>query len=170
MMRTVLICGALMASVAGTTPAFAQGKLAAGTQNMRLAMDLCLRNYRTPASVQQAMANAGFTLIPGADSGSFEFTGPNVSGVVALSPPFCSIQSTDVPLALAEEMGLKLATSLFGETVERGSPERNIATPVQPCEGLHIFATQTVIRITYSAAGNSGECLNDGTSAIQIKM
>ncbi|MFK7745800.1 MAG: hypothetical protein AB8B47_12145 [Roseobacter sp.] len=154
--------------VASAQPAFAQGQLAVGVQNMRLAMDICLRNYRTPQDMANTFATSGFALNQGLANGATEFTAPSVFG--SFQNGFCSVQSPDVPLAIAEEMGMKLAIDLFGERVERGRPERNINTPLQPCEGLHIFATQTLISISYSAAGNSGDCLNDGTSAVQIKM
>ena len=59
---------------------------------------------------------------------------------------------------------------LFGDGLTMGNPELPVGQPVPPCDGLSIFAPRMLIRVTYSAAGNSGDCLNDGTSAIQIRM
>lgn len=171
MIRSALI-PAIAAALLLPQPLAAQGALKVGVQNMRLAMEICLRNYRSEGMLQQGFAQAGFALQQGHDADVFEFDAPGVSGGFRTSGPegYCYLGSGDVPLAIAEEMGLNLAQTLFPGMVTLGNPERSINAPVAPCDGLSIFAPQTLIRITYSAAGNSGECLNDGTSAIQIKM
>ena len=153
-------------------PLAAQSPQEAAAQNMQLAAELCLRNHRTESEIPQAFAAVGFSVSPYTDSGAFEFTAPGVTGTVDTLPPsaFCSVQSTDVPLEMAEAIGRALADRLFPGLVQEGSPEHVVGTPLAPCEGLQIFATQELLTLSYAAAGNSGECLNDGTSAILIRM
>jgi hypothetical protein len=153
-------------------PLEAQSPQEAAAQNMQLAAELCLRNHRTESEIPQAFAAAGFAVSPYSDNGAFEFTAPGVTGTVDTLPPsaFCSVQSTDVPLEMAEAIGRALADRLFPGAVHEGNPEHVAGTPVDPCEGLQIFATQELLTLSYAVAGNSGECLNDGTSAILIRM
>ena len=146
----------------------AQGSLKVATQNMRLAFELCLRNYRTPQDMPYAFSSTGFTLGRSLDEGVTEFAAPGVSGLFKAG--YCMMQTPDVPLAITEDMAQRTAETLFPGKVTLGNPERHINQPVAPCDGLSIFATQMLIRVTYSAAGNSGDCLNDGTSAIAIQM
>ncbi|WP_227268927.1 hypothetical protein [Roseobacter weihaiensis] len=146
----------------------AQGNLKVATQNMRLAFELCLHNYRTPLDLPYAFSSTDFTLGKSLDEGVTEFSAPGISGTFQAG--YCNIQTPDVPLAIAEDMGQRTAETLFPGMVTLGNPERNINQPVAPCDGLSIFAPQMLIRVTYSAAGNSGDCLNDGSSAIAIQM
>ncbi|ABG31239.1 hypothetical protein CEP88_17900 [Roseobacter denitrificans] len=170
MIRLALIPAAVVALL--PMPLTAQGSLKVGMQNMRLAMEICLRKYRSEETLRQGFAQAGFALRQSHDADVLDFDAPGVSGGFRTSGPegYCHMASGDVPLALAEEMGLKLAQMLFPGMVTQGHPERDMNQPVAPCDGLSIFAPQTLIRVTYSAAGNSGDCLNDGTSAIAIQM
>ena len=153
-------------------PIAAQSAAEAAAQNMQLAAELCLRNHRSESEMPQAFSAAGFSLSPSSDTGTYEFTAPGVWGVFTTLPPsaFCSVQSPDVPLAMAEAIGRALADRLFPGAVQEGGPEHVVGTPLAPCEGLQIFATQELLTLSYAAAGNSGECLNDGTSAILINM
>ncbi|MEM1073559.1 MAG: hypothetical protein AAGI36_03865 [Pseudomonadota bacterium] len=169
MIARVTTLGALvLVGLLGHSGPSLAGDLRVAAQNMRLAAELCLRNYRTPADTKPAFAAAGYQLSPGLDAGVTNFNAPGVSG--GFEAGYCFIQSTDVPLAMAEEMGLRLAQSLFPGKVELGNPELPVGQPVPPCDGLSVFATQNLIRISYSAAGNGGDCINDGSSAIVINM
>lgn len=162
----------LALALANPAPLAAQTPAEAAAQNMQLAAELCLRNHRTEADLPEAFSDAGFLLSPSSASGTYDFTAPGVTGNFDTLPPsaFCSVRSSLVPLPMAEAIGRAVAERLFSDKVEEGAPERNINDPLKPCEGLQIFATQELITISYAAAGNSGECLNDGTSAILIKM
>ncbi len=171
-MIRVLLCSAALI-MATHQPAQAVGALVAATKNMSLAAEICLRNYRTETGLPDAFRTAGFSISAGLDAGFFNFEGPQVWGGFSTDTTkgYCYVQSGDVSLVIAEEMGLRLANTLFGEdVVELGNPELPVGQPAPPCDGLSIFAPQQLIRITYSAAGNSGECLNDGSSAIIIQM
>lgn len=163
---TTCIAAALLLSV-GTGHAGA-GDLRVATQNMKLAMELCLRNYRSVYALPELFAGAGYRVNPGLDPGVHEFTAPGVFG--GFQEGYCYIQSQDVPLAIAEDMGQRLAEALFPGQVGEGNPELPVGAPVPLCDGLSVFAPQSLIRITYSAAGNSGECINDGSSAVILNM
>lgn len=146
----------------------AAGELRVATQNMKLALELCLRNYRSVPALPEAFAMAGFNIGDGLDPGVYEFSGPGVFG--GFEEGYCYIQSQDVPLAIAEDMGQRLAEALFPGQVQQGNPELPVGAPVPLCDGLSVFAPQRLIRITYSAAGNSGDCINDGSSAVILNM
>ncbi|SDO26222.1 hypothetical protein SAMN05216196_104235 [Lutimaribacter pacificus] len=151
----------------------AQSPQEAAAQNMQLAAEICLRNYRDPGATEPQFREAGFQVGPGMDAGSFEFSAPG--GVMGIAAPaqgrsYCTVMSEQVPLATAEAIGRALGERLFPGNVTAGSPEQQAGSPVPPCGGLSIFAPQRLIRITYAQAGNSGECINDGTSAIIINM
>ncbi|WP_425052985.1 hypothetical protein [Psychromarinibacter sp. S121] len=134
---------------------------------MRMASEICLRNYRSSSEIPAALEEAGFTLVPGMDEGVSELTGPRIFGWVAPNENYCSFQAQDVSLDDTMAMGRSLADTLFPGMVQEGHPERGLASP---CDGLSIFAPQSLIWVHYSAAGNSGECNVDGTSAILLSM
>ena len=169
-MRNLLLSALL--SVVATLPAQAQDNASVSAHNMRLAIEVCLLNYRTEPGLSEAFLVAGFTLYDGLDPGSYEFEADGVSGLFTTrdATGYCTVQSPLVPLATAEALGAELATTLFPGNVVAGGPEHPVGTPVPPCAGLSVFALQQLITITYAAAGNSGECLIDGTSAVIISM
>ncbi|MDF0602292.1 hypothetical protein P1J78_16245 [Psychromarinibacter sp. C21-152] len=134
---------------------------------MRQGTELCLRNYRTPDRIAPELEAAGYTLTPGMDHGSFDVAAPGLWGVVVPADAYCTFQSEDVPLAAAQAMGEALADTLFPGQVQPGHPERGMASP---CNGISIFAPQRLIWVHYAQAGNSGECVHDGTSAIIVNM
>ncbi|MFK7870541.1 MAG: hypothetical protein AB8B58_15040 [Roseobacter sp.] len=161
------LCLALMLAV--PAPLSAQTAAEAAAQNMQLAAELCLRNYRTPQTLGQAFSSAGFTLGPSAlAAGVTDFTAPGITG--AFQTGYCYTQSDMVPLPMAEAIGRAVADRLFPGLVHDGAPEHVAGTPLKPCEGLQVFAPQNLIAISYAAAGNSGECISDGTSSIIIQM
>lgn len=132
---------------------------------MGAAVEACLRNYRTPDQALPALEAAGLRLTPGMDAGTWEFSGGGVHGIVVPGDQlYCSIQSGKVPLDAARVLGSDLAYSLFPDMVQPGAPEGGTG----PCDGLSIFAPRQMIWLRYAQAGNSGECINDGTSAIII--
>ena len=132
---------------------------------MRLAVDACLRNYRTPHEAIPALQAVGLVLSPGADKGSWEFRGDGVFGVAEAGDElYCTVQSDGVPLEMAKRIGSDLAFSLFPDMVQPGAPEGGNG----PCDGLSIFAPNQMIWLRYAQAGNSGECIDDGTSAIIV--
>ena len=169
-MRLTVAISLLSAALA--TSAAAQTEAEAAAMNMQLALDLCLRNYRTEAEIVPAMQAAGFEVRPSMDAGTHEVSAPGISGLVTGDPDagYCTIQSPQVPLPMAEAIGRAVADRLFPGKVETGGPETPVGTPPAPCEGLSVFAPQQLIRITYAAAGNSGECREDGSSAIIVTM
>lgn len=134
---------------------------------MRAATEACLRNYRTPEEIPAALEAAGLTLVPGMDAGTSEVSGPGIWGVVAPGELYCTFQSPNLSLADAKALGDDLANSLFPGMVQPGHPERGMASD---CDGLSIFAPQSLIWIHFAQAGNSGECIDDGTSAIIMNM
>lgn len=136
--------------------------------NMQLAAELCLKNYRTPDAMADAFAAAGFTLAPGMDAGSYEVSAPEMWGIVSpgQGESYCNIQSQAVPLSTAQAIGTALGDRLFPGMASQGSPEGGHG----PCDGISILAPQRMIWISYSQAGNSGECIDDGTSAIVLQM
>lgn len=147
----------------------AQG-LTPAAKAMYAASAACMRNYGSPEHVILDLQKAGFALAPGMDPGTHEFSGAGVYGIALTEPgqTYCVVQSTQVPLATARAIGLQLAQSIFGyrSSAENGTPEGGRG----PCDGLNLLAPQRVIWIHYSQAGNSGECVDDGTSAIIMNM
>ncbi|WP_172299309.1 hypothetical protein [Pseudoruegeria sp. HB172150] len=134
---------------------------------MRAATEACLRNYRTPDDIPGALEAAGLTLAPGMDADSYDVSGPGLWGIAAPSELYCTFQSRDLPLADAKAMGTDLANTLFPGMIQEGHPERGMGSP---CDGLSIFAPQSLIWLHYAQAGNSGECVDDGSSAIILNM
>jgi hypothetical protein len=131
---------------------------------MRSVAEICLRNYRTPDAAPPALEAAGMTLSP-MEGETFEISGPDVWGIVTAGTElYCTVQSTEVPLEIAQEIGGDLAHALFPDLVQPGAPEGGQG----PCDGYSIFAPRQLIWLHYAQAGNSGECINDGTSAIII--
>ncbi len=130
---------------------------------MRAVLEACLRNYPEPKRALPALEAAGMTLSPTGDLHSWEMSGEGVFGNVDVSGEiYCSIQSQSVPLETAQAIGTELANSLFPNLVQPGAPEGGNG----PCDGLSIFAPRQMLWLRYAHAGNSGECINDGTSAI----
>ncbi|MDW4549512.1 hypothetical protein R5H32_09130 [Defluviimonas sp. D31] len=168
-MRGPLPAAVLALAAAFPAPAPAKTAEEAAAVNMQLAAEICLRNYRTPDKVVDAFTAAGFALAPGADPGTHEVTAPELWGVIEPGPEqsYCTFQSSRVPLAMAQAIGTALAERLFPGLVQTGHPERGLATP---CDGLSVFAPRQLIWIHYAQAGNSGECIDDGTSAIILNM
>ena len=164
--------GAATVMLALAGPAAAQDQQSVSAHNMQLAVEICLRNYRTEQTLPQAFGAAGFSVSSGPDAGFASFAADGVTGAFSTSPArgFCSVQSTLVDLATAGKLGGRIAQSLFPGQVHAGGPEHPVGAPLPPCAGLSVFAPQQLITITYAAAGNSGECITDGTSAVVINM
>lgn len=150
----------------------AQPQSEAAAQNMQRASDLCLREYCNAAALPQAFVAASFNLAPGRDVGTFNFEAPGVSALFVTDPAqvYGTVQFEGAALAMDNATGLALSNRLFPGMGQPGGPEALVGTPVGPFDGLSILAPQGLIRISRAAAGNSGECLNDGTSAIIIVM
>jgi hypothetical protein len=153
-------------------PSAAQTHEEAAAMNMHLALDTCMRHHRRSDELPDALAAVGFALAPGMDAGTFEFTAPGVFGVVTADgmSGYCSIQSSMVPIPQAEGIGTAVGERYWSGKIVPGSPAGNASTPPEPCEGYTIWETQPIITVSYSQAGNSGECILDGTSAIIITM
>ena len=144
--------------------------LSPAAQAMQTAASICLGNYRTPENLAPALQNAGFDVMPGMDEGYWEFSGASVQGVAGgdQGSAYCVVGSAEVPLDLARGIGLGLAQALLNYELptENGSPEGRRGT----CDGLNVLVPQRSIWIHYSNAGNSGECVDDGTSSIILRM
>jgi hypothetical protein len=164
---------ALATTLAISIPATAQTPAEAAAMNMHLALDTCMRHHRRSDDLPDALMSAGFALSPGMDEGTFEFTAPGVFGIIragGAAGGYCSIQSSMVPIAQAEGIGAAVGERYWPGKVVPGSPAGNANTPPEPCEGYTIWETRPIITVSYAQAGNSGECVNDGTSAIIISM
>ena len=126
----------------------------------------CLRNYRTPGLAIAALEAQGLRAVPGMDAGSWELSVPGLQGLVTVGDAlYCSIQSPDIPLDEAATLGWELANELFPDLVEKGSPEGANGL----CDGLTIVAPRQMIWVSYAQAGNSGACIEDGSSAVIIR-
>ena len=149
-------------------PAAAQTPEDAAATNMMLATEICLRHQHRDAALPGALQAAGFTVTPGLDAGSHDIQGPELSGIVA--PGYCTFQSPRVAIPTAEAIGMAVGRHLFPNGVEPGQPSSQANAPRRPCEGYTIWSTRPVITVSYAQAGNSGECIDDGTSAIIIRL
>ncbi|WP_298500215.1 hypothetical protein [uncultured Maritimibacter sp.] len=162
--------GAVVAITSATANAAWSQASSPSATAMQTAADACMRNYGAPDQIAPTLSAAGFKVVPGMDEGTVEFSGAGINGIAAASPgrTYCSIQSTEVPLSVARGIGLGLAKSVFGYNLatENGSPEGQKG----PCDGLNLLAPQRLIWIRYAQAGNSGACVDDGTSAIILDM
>lgn len=167
--NTMVVLAIMSTMVSTTKPAVAQN-LSPAARAMQAAADACMRNYGSPDSLIPALKKAGFSVAEGMDAGAYEFSGSGVFGVAVPGngQTYCTVQSSQVPLNLARGIGLGLARSIFGYSNDRenGTPEGRRG----PCDGLNLLAPQRVIWIHYAQAGNSGECVDDGSSAIILDM
>lgn len=163
---------ALVPSLLASTIAVAQTPEEAAAMNMQLALDTCIRHHRRSDDLPKALADVGFTITPGVDADTYDLEAPGVFGIISTGSHsgYCSIQSPLVPLGLAEAIGTAVGGRHFPGKVVPGSPAGNASTPPEPCEGYTIWETQPIIIVSYAQAGNSGECTDDGTSAINISM
>ncbi|MBF9035315.1 hypothetical protein HKCCE2091_13805 [Rhodobacterales bacterium HKCCE2091] len=137
--------------------------------NMRLAATLCLENILDPVSMPDAFRAAGFTVVSGLDAGSYEATGPGVNAIMigtGQGDGYCAIQSVLVNLATANAIGAAITE---GRGFTPGSPEGQAGQPPGICDGFTNWNTRPVITLSYAGAGNSGECIDDGSSAIIIR-
>ena len=165
--RSLAFAAALLAAL----PAAAQTPEEAAAMNMQLAVETCMRHQKLADQLPAALEAAGYSVSPGMDESTFDFSAPGVTGLVRTDGTgYCSIQSTQVPLDLAEAIGVAVGERLFPGNATPGSPAGDASTPPAPCEGYTIWETQPIITVSYAQAGNSGECVNDGTSAIIISM
>lgn len=139
-------------------------KISGPSDKMRTVIEVCLRNYRTPDAALPALEAAGMTLSVIEDK-TFELSGSGVWGIVEPGDElYCTVQSSEVSLDEARALGTELAYSLFPDMVQPGAPEGGNG----PCDGLSIFAPRQMIWLRYAQAGDSGECVEDGTSAIIV--
>lgn len=158
---TALVCWA----IGGAAPAQAQQiDVETAALNLGLAVKICLTNYRTPGEFQNAFTGAGFTIAPGIDSDVYDLNGYGVWGLFNETTGLCNIQSEAVPLETTQPLIRDLAEQLFPGQVQPGAPEGANG----PCDGISIFAPQKLLWVRYSQAGNSGECIFDGTSAVVV--
>ena len=166
-LRSLAAAAVLLAA----TPVTAQTPEEAAAMNMQLAVETCMRHQKQADQLPAALEAAGYSVSPGMDESTFDFSAPGVTGLVQTDGTgYCSIQSTMVPLDLAEAIGAAVGERLFPGNVTPGSPAGDASTPPEPCEGYTIWETQPIITVSYAQAGNSGECADDGTSAIIISM
>ena len=173
LVRTALL-GALLSAVlsggagAQTTPVPATEAEAAAI-NMRLAATLCLQSRRVPGQLAQSFEAAGFTVAPWLDAGTFEATAPGVYAVLDATQDqqgACNIQSQLVDLPTARVIADAITAGQNGWVA--GGPADQIGAPPGPCQGLTNWDARPVLVISFAAAGNSGECIEDGTSSIVI--
>ena len=170
-MRAAAVALPLLAAIV-PLPISAQSPEEAAAMNMQLALETCMRHQGRENALPAAFQAAGFEVTPAQDAGDYQFEAPGVWGYIAgeTGGGYCTVQSARVPLALAETIGTAVGERLFPGQVTPGSPAGNAATPPAPCEGYSIWDTRPVITVSYAQAGNSGECVNDGTSAIILRM
>ncbi|MEL6532644.1 MAG: hypothetical protein AAFQ06_06350, partial [Pseudomonadota bacterium] len=78
----------------------------------------------------------------------------------------CNIQSQLVDLPTARVIADAITAGQNGWVA--GGPADQIGAPPGPCQGLTNWDARPVLVISFAAAGNSGECIEDGTSSIVI--
>jgi hypothetical protein len=161
---------ALAAAVALLSSPRAEARTAAeaGAANMRIAMDICLTNYRTQAQIPDALRRTGFTLTEGIDPGVWEFSGPRVNGFVAPSDSgggACQVESTAVPRAQGEAVGRALAARYFAGVLQEGPPEGRA-----DCPTISIFAPRLLLVMEFLNPGNGGICSQADGAAIYLRM
>lgn len=129
---------------------------------MKEAAKFCVGNFGRPDLVEGALRSAGFALTPGMDAGTFEARAPGVYALVDVSSSrtYCSIQSQEVALSEAREIGVAVMNRFFPSAAKSGPGA---------CDGLSVNRFQPPLRMSFAQAGNSGECVDDGTSAIVIR-
>lgn len=155
-----------LALLPGALPAQTQAEAAA--RNMQLG----LRDDRTENALPEVLSAAGFTVSPNSDAGTHAVETPGVNGYVTTDPAqgTCTLKSHRVPLRMAEAIGRGVADRRFPGKVGARGTEHPVGTTPKPCDGLPVFAPQQRILLSYTAAGNGGDCLNDGSSAILLQM
>lgn len=128
---------------------------------MREAAKYCIGNTGRPDLVRGAFESVGFEVSKGMDAGTFEASAPGVWAIMDLSGPrtYCSVQSHEVSIPEAREMVDSIMKMFFPSAKMSGNG---------PCDGP-VVAFNPPLRVTFAAAGNSGECLDDGTSAIIVQ-
>ncbi|MDG4649910.1 hypothetical protein P6F26_15800 [Roseibacterium sp. SDUM158017] len=163
----ILGCGIAAAAL----PSAAQTDAEAAAMNMRLAATLCLQNVRTPGGMAGAFEAAGFVVTPGMDAGTHEVSAPGVSGLLQVRTPregYCTVMSPIVDLAMANAIGRAITVEVAPQAWVPGQPDQQAGAPVGPCGGFTNWDVTPIVTLRYAAAGNSGECIDDGTSAIII--
>lgn len=161
----------LFAALSGAMAALPAAALTveeAAAQNMDLAAELCLRNYYTGPAMTEAFREAGFTLVPGLDAGSWDIDAPGVNGVIVpgTSEAYCFVQSNVVPFDRARQIAWDLAYRTMPDATHEGHPENR---PVA-CPTLSIFAPRRLIVVEVTNAGNGGGCSAPQSSAIVLRM
>lgn len=154
--------------IALASPASAQDPNAdprSAALNLGLGAKICLTNYRTPDALQNAFTTAGFTVSPSFDAGVFDVSAHGVAGGFDSRSGYCYLMTAVVPLETTQTLTQDLAASLFPGMIQPGHPETGMESP---CNGVSIFAPQKLIWMHYAAAGNSGDCIFNGTSAVII--
>lgn len=129
---------------------------------MEEATKICVGNTGRPDLVEGALSSAGFSLVPGVDAGTFEARAPGVYALIdtSSSRTHCSIQSQEVALSTAREIGMSVTRRLFPSAKMFGHGA---------CDGPIVTGLRPPLRMTFAQAGNSRECIDDGTSAIVIQ-
>ena len=160
--------GISLLALAAATQAIAQTAQDAAAANMMLATETCIRHQNRSAEMPGAFQQVGYTVTPGLDAGFFDISAPELTGLIG--PNYCTFQTTTLGIPTADAIGLAVAEYLYPGGVQPGQPASLANAPPAPCEGYTIWSARPVISVTYAQAGNSGECINDGTSAIIIRM
>ncbi|MEM1386783.1 MAG: hypothetical protein AAF748_10045 [Pseudomonadota bacterium] len=158
----------LLAAFGLSAPALAQDPNAdprSAALNLGLAAKLCMTGSRVPDTLPQIFGEAGFDISPGLGEMEFEVRAHGIFGAFDIGSGYCFIQTAVVPLETTQPMIRDLANTLYPGQVQEGAPEGGTG----PCDGLSIFAPRRLIWVSYAAAGNSGECLFDGTSSVIIQ-
>lgn len=180
--RDIAVAAGLWIGVAGG--AAAQGAADAGAPsapmseaeaagiNLRLAADLCIRNVRIPSDLTDAFTAAGFALTPGLDPGVFEARAPGVFaafGGTGQWDGFCFAESDQVDLPTAQAIMTAILADFPPGAFERGWPGEASAAPPPLCEGYVAWDLRPILTVSFSAAGNSGECVDNGTAQIRFQ-
>lgn len=165
----VLLCGFGVPALSQAPEAGSEAEAAA--INMRLAATICLRHVRTPSELQAAYTEAGFAVEPYIDPGSFNATAPGVGvlfGGTGGPQGFCKVESVLVDLAMARAIGDAIVAEYPEGAFTPGWPGETQSAPPPLCQGYVAWDARPIITLVYTAAGNSGECIDDGTSSIFI--
>ncbi len=167
-------------------PADAQTPSEAAAINARLAIELCVRNYRTIDEIRPAFDAAGFTYTPEDFGGGpqnilhwYAAPADTVNVAVLFSGPDqaeCRVTTDHMDVNQALPFARAVIETMFAGQIQDGSPEGQNVLPGSPeaeqdiCSGFHIFAPRKLMWVQIARAGNDGTCRSDGTASINIKM
>lgn len=135
-------------------------------QAMRSAAAICLRNFRDLDAALGEFRAGGWEVRPYIDPGAYEIEQGAVYAILSVPDNTCAVKTGDLSLAQARAIGTSLVKEYFPGQYQAGAPEGRSG----PCDGYTVFPGRGLIVMSYAAAGNSGECIENNGSAIILDM